>query len=63
VTDGNGRVRVAAVKTGTFYGQEMTAGHIYTISTIAEFGSPDRVTVAPSGTGCGRYRRHGTVSL
>jgi hypothetical protein len=28
----NGRVRVVAERTGTFYGQAMTAGHIYTIA-------------------------------
>jgi hypothetical protein len=28
----NGRVRVAAATTGTFYGQSMTAGHIYTVA-------------------------------
>jgi NHL repeat len=28
----NGRVRVVAVKTGTFYGQKMTAGDIYTVA-------------------------------
>ena len=29
---GNGRVRVVAVRTGTFYGQPMTAGNIYTVA-------------------------------
>jgi hypothetical protein len=29
---GNARVRVVAVRTGTFYGQHMTAGDIYTIA-------------------------------
>ena len=28
----NGRVRVAAAVTGTFYGQAMTSGHIYTVA-------------------------------
>ena len=28
----NDRVRVAAASTGTFYGQAMTAGHIYTVA-------------------------------
>src|SRR5262249_39234350 len=28
----NNRVRLVAVKTGTFYGQAMTAGHIYTVA-------------------------------
>jgi hypothetical protein len=33
ITDiGNDRVRVVAVKSGTFYGQAMTAGHIYTVA-------------------------------
>ncbi len=33
ITDfGNERVRVAAVRTGTFYGQPMTAGDIYTVA-------------------------------
>jgi len=29
---GNERIRVVAARTGTFYGQAMTAGHIYTIA-------------------------------
>lgn len=29
---GNGRVRVIAVRSGTFYGKAMTAGHIYTLT-------------------------------
>jgi hypothetical protein len=29
---GNNRIRVVAARTGTFYGQAMTAGHIYTIA-------------------------------
>jgi hypothetical protein len=29
---GNGRIRVLAGRTGTFYGQAMTAGHIYTVA-------------------------------
>jgi hypothetical protein len=35
--DGN-RVRVVAVSTGTFYGQAMTAGHIYTVAGVIQFG-------------------------
>jgi hypothetical protein len=35
--DENNRLRVVAVKTGTYYGRPMTAGHIY---TIAGTGSP-----------------------
>jgi NHL repeat len=34
----NSRVRVAAHKTGTFYGQAMTAGDIYTIAGDGTFG-------------------------
>jgi sugar lactone lactonase YvrE len=30
--NGNGRIRVVGVKTGTFYGQKMTAGDIYTVA-------------------------------
>src|SRR6202020_579278 len=30
--DNNGRIRVLAAKTGTFYGQAMTAGDIYTVA-------------------------------
>jgi hypothetical protein len=30
--EGNDRVRVIAAATGTFYGQKMTAGHIYTVA-------------------------------
>jgi hypothetical protein len=54
VADGaNGRVRVVAVKTGTFYGKKMTAGDIYTVAgggtsqadgvpaTSAEVGASD----------------------
>ena len=32
IADGQGRVRVVAVKAGTFYGQPMTAGDIYTVA-------------------------------
>jgi DNA-binding beta-propeller fold protein YncE len=28
----NGRLRVVAARTGTFYGKAMTAGHIYTVA-------------------------------
>jgi hypothetical protein len=35
----NGRVRVVPAASGTFYGQPMTAGHIYTIAETG-FGSP-----------------------
>jgi hypothetical protein len=60
---GNNRVRVVAVATGTFYGQAMTAGHIYTIAgdgtagfsgdggpaTSAELNQPQSVTVDGAG--------------
>jgi hypothetical protein len=60
IADGaNQRVRVAAVRTGTFYGQQMTAGDMYTIAgngtygfsgnggpaTAAEMEEPDAVAV------------------
>ena len=60
---GNNRVRVVAVGTGTFYGQAMTAGDIYTIAgdgnegiageggpaMSASLGAPEGVTVDRSG--------------
>ncbi len=36
---GNDRVRVVAASTGTFYGQAMTAGDIYTVAGDSAFGS------------------------
>ncbi len=59
----NNRVRVVAATTGTFYGQAMTAGDIYTIAgdgsaggsgdggpaTSAELNQPDRVAVDGAG--------------
>jgi hypothetical protein len=35
---GNDRVRVIAARTGTFYGQAMTAGDMYTIAGTGDFG-------------------------
>jgi hypothetical protein len=35
---GNARVRVVAGTTGTFYGQSMTKGHIYTVAGVGTFG-------------------------
>jgi hypothetical protein len=32
VADGNNRLRMVAARSGTFYGQQMTAGHIYTVA-------------------------------
>ncbi len=56
----NGRVRVVAATTGTFYGQAMTTGHIYTVAggggggdggpaTSAELQAPNGVTVDAAG--------------
>jgi hypothetical protein len=59
----NNRVRVVAAGTGTFYGQAMTAGDIYTVAgtgtlgfsgdggpgTRAELYNPNGVTVTGSG--------------
>ena len=60
---GNNRIRVVAARTGTFYGQAMTAGDIYTVAgdgtlgfsgdggpaTAAELALPGGVTVDTSG--------------
>jgi hypothetical protein len=56
---GNDRLRVIAVRTGTFYGKAMTAGNIYTIAGDGTFGySGDAgpatraaLSVAPQGDG------------
>jgi hypothetical protein len=66
IADGNGRIRVIAARTGTFYGQPMTGAYIYTIAgggsrgpgdggpaVQAELVSPDTVFVAKPG---GLYR-------
>ena len=37
---GNNRIRVVAASTGTFYGQAMTAGDIYTVAGDGSRGSP-----------------------
>jgi hypothetical protein len=62
IGDGNARVRVVAASTGTFYGQQMTAGNIYTVAgggtdglgdsgpaTSAELGIPEGITVDSAG--------------
>jgi hypothetical protein len=60
---GNSRVRVVAAATGTFYGQAMTAGHVYTVAgdgtrgyfgdggsaTAAELNDPQGVVVDKAG--------------
>jgi len=35
---GGGRIRVVAARTGTFYGQAMTAGDLYTVAGISAVG-------------------------
>jgi sugar lactone lactonase YvrE len=61
---GNQRIRVIAATTGTFYGEAMTAGHIYTVAgrgvsgyagdsgpaTSAHMSLPVTVDVTPSGS-------------
>ena len=51
---GNGRVRVVAVRTGTFYGQAMTAGDIYTVAGggtggLGDGGPATSAKVSPNG--------------
>jgi hypothetical protein len=64
-----GRVRVVAVKSGTFYDQQMTAGDIYTVAgnglifesgntgkaLDAETDAPSSIAVDGSGNGAGNY--------
>jgi sugar lactone lactonase YvrE len=54
IADGsNGRVRVVAVKAGTFYGQKMTAGDIYTVAgggtRLGDGGPATSAEVGPVG--------------
>src|ERR1700730_7182302 len=62
--DGNNRVRVVAEHTGSYYGQPMTPGDIYTVAgdgtdgcsgdggpaPAAAVGAPDGVAVSPGGS-------------
>src|SRR6266702_4285169 len=43
IADGAGRIRVVAARTGTFYGQAMTARHIYTVAGGGTGGLGDGV--------------------
>ena len=45
---GNNRVRVVAASTGTFYGQAMTAGDIYTVAGNGTPGSPATAARPPA---------------
>src|SRR6185437_809645 len=61
VADGlNDRVRVVAARTGRFYGQQMAAGHIYTIagdgnvSGSGDGGPATKAAVAPSAVAADR---------
>ena len=45
---GNSRVRVVAASTGTFYGQAMTAGDIYTVAGDGTRGSPATAARPPA---------------
>ena len=65
VTDASQRVRVVAARTGTFYGQKMTAGDIYTIAGngtagFAGNGGPAR-SAEFSEVGGAAVDRHGNV--
>jgi len=65
----NDRVRVVAVKSGTFYNQAMTGGNIYTVAGNglvfesgntgkagnAELATPTSIAVDRSGSGAGNY--------
>jgi hypothetical protein len=55
--DGNNRVRVVASSTGTFYGQAMTARHIYAVagggSGLGDGGPATQASLAPAGIAFG----------
>ena len=44
------RIRVVAADTGTYYGQDMTAGHIYTVAGTGRFGFSGDGGAATSAT-------------
>ncbi len=44
----NSRIRVVAAATGTFYGQAMTAGDIYTVAGDRHPGSPATAARPPA---------------
>ena len=52
----NDRVRVVAARTGTFYGQAMTAGDIYTVAGTGTAGSPG-TAARPPRPSCSPRRR------
>ena len=62
---GNDRIRVVAASTGTFYGQAMTAGDIYTVAGDGSGGSPvtaarpPRPSSVSRGGGGGRLGQRG----
>ena len=45
----NQRIRVVAARTGTFYGQPMTAGNIYTVAVNPQVTLPGGVAAGPAG--------------
>jgi hypothetical protein len=64
ITDFNNRVRLVAARTGTFYGQAMTAGHIYTIAKpqgLGQFGCKPTVRSCFSFFQGITVDRHGNV--
>ena len=62
---GNNRIRVVAATSGTFYGQAMTAGHIYTVAgngscRLLRRRRPRHRRDAPDGRPRWRPTRRGT---
>ena len=56
----NNRIRVLAAVAGTFYGQPMTAGDIYTIAGTASRGSPGTAARRPQPPWTGREASRST---